>query len=150
MGVVLDMMHLIPGKRRRIVNLDQHITAPSGAISFDVTHAGLGPTPVVAPGEGLERGSPSLVEFGFADSAAVFESLEIQLAHNLTLPPLISPGTKLARQSISQRLAPNWIVRGSNRNRTTRRRPAGALDAAASLAASQQKSLDQTRSRRRA
>src|SRR6516225_488888 len=92
MGVVLDMMHLIPGKRRRIVNLDQHITTPSGAISLDVTHSGLGPSPVVAPGEGLERSSPGLVEFGFADCAAVLKSLEIQLAHNLTLPPLISPG----------------------------------------------------------
>src|SRR6516162_6303570 len=112
MGVVLDMMHLIPGKRRRIVNLDQHITTPSGAISLDVTHAGLGPTPVVAPGEGLERSSPSLVEFGFADCAAVLKSLDILLAHNLTLPPLISLCTKLAPQCIARRLASNWMVSG--------------------------------------
>src|SRR6516162_220865 len=130
MGVVLHVMHLIPGERRRIVDLDQRITAPSGAVGLDVTQAGLGPSPVAALGEGLERSSPDLVEFGFADSAAVFKSLEIQLAHSLTLPPLISPGTKPARQSNSQRLASNWIVRGSNRNRTTRRRPVGAPGAA--------------------
>src|SRR6516165_1928638 len=122
MGVVLHMMHLIPGERCRIVDLDQRITTPGGAVSLEVAQAGLGPSPVVAPGEGLERSSPSLVEFGFGDCPAVFESLEIQLAHNLILPRV------------------QLDFRGSNRNRTTRRRPVGAPGAAEGPAANQQRS----------
>src|SRR5215469_9110223 len=48
-----------------------------------MTHAVFNPTPVTAFCEGLECYSPGLIKFGFAGRASIFESLDVQLSHDL-------------------------------------------------------------------
>src|SRR5690349_3355550 len=80
-AVVLQVMHLVPIERLRVINLDQDVPTPGRAVGPLVRDSLLHTAPVPRPRERLEGLAPCLIELGLGDTIAVGEPMDVHLSH---------------------------------------------------------------------
>src|SRR6266568_6693344 len=74
-AVRLVVEHLVAAKGLGVLDFEERIAAPAGAIRLVVRHATVDVTPVPRPGERLEGFAPCLIEFRLADALGIDETL---------------------------------------------------------------------------